>query len=102
MPNFVTIGYGDLGGYDRTAPDVRNAAHARHEELKMGRWPALYPALLRTAPWRFGLRGKRRVVQFGTFIQQNSTREGISCLAYLPRHPSGIPALRMLSQTRSR
>jgi hypothetical protein len=28
MPRFVTIGYGDRSGYDRTAKAVRDAAHA--------------------------------------------------------------------------
>ncbi len=32
MPTFITIGYGDRAGYDRTPPPVRNAAHA-HDEL---------------------------------------------------------------------
>ena len=30
MPRFVTIGYGDRAGYDRTDPAVRDAAH-RHD-----------------------------------------------------------------------
>lgn len=34
MPKYVTIGYGDQMGYDRTAPEVRNAAHAYEDELK--------------------------------------------------------------------
>jgi len=34
MPKFVTIGYGDEAGYQRTPPDVRAAAHAHDEELK--------------------------------------------------------------------
>jgi hypothetical protein len=34
MPKFVTIGYGDQAGYEKTAPDVRNAAHAHDDELK--------------------------------------------------------------------
>ena len=34
MPLFVTIGYGDQAGYDRTAPAVRNAAHAHDARLK--------------------------------------------------------------------
>ena len=34
MPKYVTIGYGDRAGYDRTAPDVRDAAHAHDDELK--------------------------------------------------------------------
>ena len=34
MPRFVTIGYGDRAGYDRTSPDIRNAAHAHDAELK--------------------------------------------------------------------
>jgi hypothetical protein len=33
MPKFVTIGYGDQAGYDRTAPKVRDAAHAHDEKL---------------------------------------------------------------------
>ncbi len=33
MPKFVTIGYGDEAGYNRTAPDVRNAAHAHDRKL---------------------------------------------------------------------
>jgi hypothetical protein len=34
MPKFVTIGYGDQAGYDRTAPEVRDAAHAIDANLK--------------------------------------------------------------------
>src|SRR4051794_5711446 len=33
MPKFVTIGYGDEAGYNRTAPEVRNAAHEHDREL---------------------------------------------------------------------
>jgi hypothetical protein len=33
MPKFVTIGYGDEAGYDRTAPEVRDAAHAHDRKL---------------------------------------------------------------------
>ncbi len=33
MPKFVTIGYGDRAGYDRTAPAIRDAAHARDAAL---------------------------------------------------------------------
>ncbi len=34
MPKFVTIGYGDRAGYDRTPPAVRDAAHAHDAELQ--------------------------------------------------------------------
>ena len=34
MPKYVTIGYGDEAGYERTALDVRNAAHAHDDDLK--------------------------------------------------------------------
>lgn len=34
MPKFVTIGYGDQKGYDRTPVEVRNAAHAHDAELQ--------------------------------------------------------------------
>ena len=34
MPKFVTIAYGDRAGYDRTAPEVRDAAHRHDEELR--------------------------------------------------------------------
>jgi hypothetical protein len=34
MPKFVTIGYGDQGGYDRTAVAVRDAAHAHDAKLR--------------------------------------------------------------------
>jgi hypothetical protein len=34
MPKFVTIGYGDRGGYDRTEPAVRDAAHAHDARLR--------------------------------------------------------------------
>ena len=34
MAKFVTIGYGDREGYDRTAPAVRDAAHAHDEQLR--------------------------------------------------------------------
>lgn len=33
MPKFVTIGYGDRTGYERTAPEIRNAAHAHDRGL---------------------------------------------------------------------
>lgn len=33
MPKFVTIGYGDREGYDRTAQAIRNAAHAHDAKL---------------------------------------------------------------------
>ncbi|MGE3774628.1 MAG: YciI family protein [Gammaproteobacteria bacterium] len=32
MPKFITIGYGDRAGYDRTPEALREAAHA-HDEL---------------------------------------------------------------------
>lgn len=34
MPKFMAIGYGDRAGYDKTAVDVRNAAHANDDMLK--------------------------------------------------------------------
>ncbi len=37
MPKFVTIGYGDEDGYQRTPADVRNAAHTYDaEQVKQG------------------------------------------------------------------
>ena len=33
MPKFVTIGYGDQAGYDRTAAPLRDAAHAHDARL---------------------------------------------------------------------
>ena len=34
MPKFITIGYGDRAGYDRTAEAVRDAAHAHDARLQ--------------------------------------------------------------------
>ncbi|MFI5833610.1 YciI family protein [Micromonospora sp. NPDC051300] len=34
MPTFITIGYGDQDGYERTDPAVRDAAHAHDERLR--------------------------------------------------------------------
>jgi hypothetical protein len=34
MPKFVTIGYGDQEGYDRTAAAVRDDAHAHDARLR--------------------------------------------------------------------
>lgn len=34
MPKFVTIGYGDQAGYERTPQDVRDAAHAHEQRLR--------------------------------------------------------------------
>jgi hypothetical protein len=34
MAKFVTIGYGAQEGYDRTAPAIRNAAHAHDAKLQ--------------------------------------------------------------------
>lgn len=33
MPKFITIGYGDRAGYDRTAQAVKDAAHAQDAKL---------------------------------------------------------------------
>lgn len=33
MPKFITIGYGDRAGYDRTPPSIRDAAHAQDAKL---------------------------------------------------------------------
>lgn len=33
MPKFVTIGYGDEAGYQRTPPDARATAHANDDAL---------------------------------------------------------------------
>lgn len=33
MPKFITIGYGDEAGYERTPREVRDAAHAHDERL---------------------------------------------------------------------
>lgn len=34
MTKFVTIGYGDQAGYDRTSPAVRDAAHEHDAQLR--------------------------------------------------------------------
>jgi hypothetical protein len=34
MPKFITIGYGDQDGYDRTPKPVRDAAHAQDEKIR--------------------------------------------------------------------
>ncbi len=34
MARFLTIGYGDQAGYERTDPAVRDAAHAHDERLR--------------------------------------------------------------------
>lgn len=36
MPKFVTIGYGDREGYDRTGVAIRDAAHAHDAKLQDG------------------------------------------------------------------
>jgi hypothetical protein len=33
MPKYVTIGYGDRAGYDKTPEDIRNAAHKHDRQL---------------------------------------------------------------------
>jgi hypothetical protein len=34
MAKYVTIGYGDQTGYEQTAPEIRDAAHAHDAKLK--------------------------------------------------------------------
>ena len=34
MPKFLTIGYGDQAGYDRTPAVLRDAAHAHDDRLR--------------------------------------------------------------------
>lgn len=36
MATFITIGYGDRAGYERTDPAVRNAAHEHDQRLRSG------------------------------------------------------------------
>jgi hypothetical protein len=36
MPKFVTIGYGDRAGYDRTPKEIRDAAHAHDARDEKG------------------------------------------------------------------
>jgi hypothetical protein len=36
MAKFITIGYGDEGGYERTERPVRDAAHAHDARIKAG------------------------------------------------------------------
>lgn len=36
MAKFITIGYGDARGYEKTASSVRDAAHAHDAQLKAG------------------------------------------------------------------
>lgn len=36
VATFVTIGYGDAAGYERTPADVRDAAHAHDDRLREG------------------------------------------------------------------
>ncbi|MBI1291425.1 transcription initiation protein [bacterium] len=36
MPKFITIGYGDRAGYDRTPQPVKDAAHAQDAKLVAG------------------------------------------------------------------
>jgi hypothetical protein len=36
MPKFITIGYGDRDGYDRTPAPLRDAAHAHDKALRDG------------------------------------------------------------------
>lgn len=36
MAKFITVGYGDSQGYERTDPSVREAAHAHDARLKAG------------------------------------------------------------------
>jgi len=34
VPKFITIGYGDEAGYNRTPPDMRDAAHRHDAQLR--------------------------------------------------------------------
>lgn len=36
MPTFITIGYGDQAGYDRTALTLRDRAHAHDDQIREG------------------------------------------------------------------
>jgi hypothetical protein len=36
VPRFIAISYGDQNGYDRTAPEIRDAARANDAKLKQG------------------------------------------------------------------
>jgi hypothetical protein len=34
MPKFITIGYGDRAGYDRTPKEIRDTSHAHEAEMR--------------------------------------------------------------------
>lgn len=36
MAKFITVGYGDKAGYERTAPQLREAAHAHDARMRAG------------------------------------------------------------------
>ena len=60
MPKFITIGYGDREGYDRTAKTVRDVAHAHDEVLQKG---GALMGIAVALPYRFAitrLKGYRR------------------------------------------
>ncbi len=46
MPKFVTIGYGDQAGYDRTPQAIRDAAHAHDTGLQRASLAAQGRAIL--------------------------------------------------------
>jgi hypothetical protein len=92
MPKFITIGYGDREGYDRTPKTVRDAAHA-HDEV------------LRKSGTLMGIAG--RPVQVRNHeAAQVQTAEGPYMASQLPvagfaviEAPSMAEAIKMVSQT---
>jgi hypothetical protein len=93
MALFITIGYGDQAGYDQTAEDARDAAHAHDEKLKdagvrMGRAGA--PMQVRNpdgtgARARFGpfLKSDLPVAGFAV-IEADSIEEAIDMVSKTP------------------
>lgn len=52
MSTFIAIGYGDVAGYEKTAPDVRDRAHEHDADLRRNgarMWTAGTPVQVRNA-----------------------------------------------------
>jgi hypothetical protein len=92
MPKFITIGYGDREGYDRTPGPLRDAAHAHDQVLRDG------GALMGVAASPVQVRnhqGQRVETQDGPYMASQLPVAGFAVI----EAPSIADAIRMVSQT---
>jgi hypothetical protein len=92
MPKFVTIGYGDRAGYDRTPQAIRDTAHA-HDEMLQKR--GVLMGIAGTPVQVRNHEGENVQTKVGAFLVSPLPVAGFAII----EAPSMAEAVRLVSQT---